>query len=72
MSDDINSCLGREIQTVYFPNGETASTSNRRKLRIQRDCGDSIWIIDELDGIETARHNVAFIASIVWKETLCP
>jgi hypothetical protein len=67
------SSSGRPINAVYWPDTDT---EKGRCLIAGAECGRLYmetrmtggWIIQERDGREVARHNPAYIESIIWEQ----
>lgn len=60
---------GRLIKEIHFGNANQDVIRERDEMTLEWSHCDVIgtWIIHKKNGVETARHNVRFIETIIWK-----
>ena len=74
MNTDLN---GRKISAVHWPDTESEQgrclvaseqTGDLWLSETSHVDGDELWIVQEKNGVEVARHNMKMVESIYWAE----
>lgn len=65
-SGDLN---GKKIESVQWPDGEINRANNETEITYNYEYHgtyDDAWIVVTKNGTEITRHNVQYVASLVW------
>lgn len=60
---------GRKAKTVYYSD-DTQSNNDEKDLICSVEDNGEVWIIETREGIELARHNSRYLATIIWEDQL--
>ena len=65
---------GKRVKTIIFPGDIELTRTIEKTLTLSATCHgdrDEFWIIECIEGVETARHNCRLIESILWEDLFC-